>query len=159
MKFHTLTLALAAAFLATGLGSAPQASAQSPMQVHEQRVVLMKELGGAMGRINQNQKEVSGHPQVVAAATVINNHAKAMPGWFPAGTDMVAVSNGGKNHSKVEIWQNKAEFDAAAKGLETVSADMIRIAAGTDNNAVQEQFKKMGPACGACHSKFRAPLQ
>ena len=159
MKFHTLTLALAAAFLATGLGSAPQASAQSPMQVHEQRVVLMKELGGAMGRINQNQKEVSGHPQVVAAATVINNHAKAMPGWFPAGTDMVAVSNGGKNHSKVEIWQNKAEFDAAAKGLETVSADMIRIAAGTDNNAVQEQFKKFGAACGACHSKFRAPLQ
>lgn len=159
MKFRTLTLTLAAAFLATGLGSAPQASAQSPMQVHEQRVASMKELGGAMGRINQNQKEVAGHPQVVAAATVINNHAKAMPGWFPAGTDMAAVPNGGKNHAKAEIWQAKAEFDAAAKGLETVSADMIRIAAGTDNNAVQEQFKKFGPACGACHSKFRAPLQ
>lgn len=159
MKFRTLTLALAAAFVAVGLGSAPQALAQSPMQIHEQRVAAMKELGGAMGRINQNQKEVAGHAQVVAAATVINNHAKAMPGWFPAGTDMVAVPNGGKNHSKVEIWQAKAEFDAAAKGLETVSADMIRIAAGTDNNAVQEQFKKFGPACGACHSKFRSPLQ
>lgn len=159
MKFRTLTLAVAAAFVAVGLGSAPQALAQSPQQVHEQRVASMKELGGAMGRINQNQKEVAGHAQVVAAATVINNHAKAMPGWFPAGTDMVALPDGGKNHAKAEIWSAKAEFDGAAKNLETVSADMIRIAAGTDNNAVQEQFKKFGAACGACHSKFRAPLQ
>ena len=159
MKFRTLTLALAAAFVAVGLGSAPQALAQAPQQVHEQRVAAMKELGANMGKINQAQKEASQHPQIVAAATVINNHAKAMPSWFPAGTDMVALPDGGKNHAKAEIWQNKAEFDAAAKNLETVSADMIRIAGGTDNNAVQEQFKKMGPACGACHSKFRAPLQ
>jgi cytochrome c556 len=159
MKFRTLTLVLAAAVVAVGLGSAPQALAQSPQQVHEQRVAAMKEIGGAMGRINQNQKEVAGHPQVVAAATVINTHSKAIPSWFPAGTDMVTLPDGGKNHAKAEIWTNKAEFDAAAKGLETVSADMIRIAAGTDNNAVQEQFKKFGAACGACHSKFRAPLQ
>jgi len=156
MRFRTLTLALVAAI---GLGVVPLAMAQSPMQVHETRVAKMKELGGAMGRINQNQKEVAGHPQVVAAATVINNHAKEMSAWFPAGTDMAAVPNAGKNHAKAEIWQAKAEFDAAAKNLETVSADMIRVASGTDNNAVQEQFKKMGPACGACHSKFRAPLQ
>ncbi len=156
MKIRTLTLALVAI---AGLGLVPQAQAQSPMQVHEQRVVAMKELGANMGRINQAQKEASQHAQVVAAATVINNHAKAMPAWFPAGTDLAAVPNGGKNHAKVEIWQAKADFDAAAKGLETVSADMIRIAAGTDNNAVQEQFKKFGPACGACHSKYRSPLQ
>jgi len=156
MKIRTLTLALVAA---AGLGIVPLALAQSPVKVHEDRVAKMKEIGGAMGRINQNQKEVSAHPQIVAAATLINNHAKAIPGWFPAGTDLVAVPNGGKNHSKVEIWQAKAEFDAAAKNLEAVSADMIRIAGGTDNNAVQEQFKKMGPACGACHSKFRSPLQ
>jgi cytochrome c556 len=156
MRIRTLTLALVAA---AGLGLVPLAMAQSPMQVHESRVASMKELGGAMGRINQNQKEVAGHAQIVAAATLINNHAKAMPGWFPPGTDLGAVPNAGKNHAKAEIWQAKAEFDAAAKNLETVSADMVRIAGGTDNNAVQEQFKKMGPACGACHSKFRSPLQ
>ena len=159
MKIRTLTLALAGALAIAGLGLVPQADAQSPMQVHENRVTAMKEIGANMGVINTNQKEVANHPRVVAAATIINTHAKNIPAWFPAGTDMVAVSNGGKNHAKVEIWQSKADFDAAAKGLETVSADMIRIAAGTDNNAVQEQFKKFGPACGACHSKFRSPLQ
>lgn len=146
MKIRTLTLALAGALAIAGLGLVPQADAQSPMQVHESRVTAMKEIG-------------ANHPKVVAAATIINNHAKNMSAWFPAGTDMVALPNGGKNHSKIEIWQNKADFDAAAKGLEAVSADMIRIASGTDNNAVQDQFKKFGPACGACHSKFRAPIQ
>lgn len=156
MTIRTLTLALVAV---AGLGLVPLALAQSPMQVHETRVTKMKEIGANMGQINQNQKDVANHPKIVASATVINAHAKAIPSWFPAGTDMAAVPNGGKNHAKAEIWQSKADFDAAAKGLETVSADMIRIASGTDNNAVQEQFKKMGPACGACHSKFRAPLQ
>ena len=159
MKIRTLTLALAGALAIAGLGLVPQADAQSPMQVHESRVAAMKEIGANMGVMNANQKEVANHPKVVAAATIINNHAKNIPAWFPAGTDLVAVPNGGKNHSKIEIWQNKADFDAAAKGLETVSADMIRIAGGTDNNAVQDQFKKMGPACGACHSKYRSPLQ
>ncbi|MSP49346.1 MAG: cytochrome c [Alphaproteobacteria bacterium] len=156
MKMRTLTLALVAV---AGLGLVPLALAQSPMQVHETRVTSMKDIGGNLRTINESQKEVANHAKIVAAATVIQNHAKNIPSWFPPGTDMAAVANGGKNHAKVEIWANKAEFDGAAKGLETVSADMIRIAAGTDNNAVQEQFKKFGPACGACHSKFRAPLQ
>lgn len=159
MKIRTLTLALAGALAIAGLGLVPQADAQSPMQVHESRVAAMKEIGANMGVMNTNQKEVANHPKVVAAATIINNHAKNISAWFPAGTDMVALPNGGKNHSKIEIWQNKADFDAAAKGLETVSADMIRIASGTDNSAVQDQFKKFGPACGACHSKFRSPIQ
>lgn len=159
MKIRTLTLALAGALAIAGLGLVPQADAQSPMQVHESRVAAMKEIGANMGVMNTNQKEVANHPKVVAAATIINNHAKKISGWFPPGTDMAALPNGGKNHAKVEIWQSKADFDAAAKGLETVSADMIRIAGGTDNAAVQEQFKKFGPACGACHSKFRAPIQ
>lgn len=159
MKIRTLTLALAGALAMAGLGLVPQAQAQSPQQIHETRVAAMKEIGANLGQINQNQKDVANHPKIVASATIINNHAKNIPSWFPAGTDMVALPDGGKNHAKPEIWQNKAEFDAAAKGLETVSADMIRIAGGTDNNAVQDQFKKFGPACGACHSKFRAPLQ
>jgi cytochrome c556 len=156
MKMRTLTLALVAV---AGLGLVPLALAQSPMQVHESRVTAMKEIGANMGQINQNQKDVANHPKIVASATVINNHAKNISAWFPAGTDMAAVPNAGKNHAKIEIWQSKADFDAAAKNLEAVSAEMIRVASGTDNNAVQEQFKKMGPACGACHSKFRAPLQ
>ena len=159
MNFRTLTLALAGALAVAGLGNMPLALAQSPQQVHEARVTAMKDIGANMGRINQGQKEAANHPAIVAAATAINNHAKNIPSWFPAGTDMVALPDGGKNHAKADIWADKAAFEMLAKNLENESAAMIRIAAGTDNNAVQDQFKKIGGACGACHSKNRAPLQ
>jgi cytochrome c556 len=157
MKLRTLTLASVLA--AAGLGLVPLALAQSPMQVHETRVASMKDIGANLRTINESQKNLGDHPKIVAAATAIQNHAKNIPSWFPAGTDMAAVPNAGKNHAKAEIWQAKADFDAAAKNLETEAGNMVRIAAGTDNNAVQEQFRKMGAACGGCHSKFRAPLQ
>lgn len=159
MKFRTLTLALAAALAVVGLGSVPQALAQSAMQMHETRVTNYKDIGANLRTINESQKEVANHPKIVAAATAIVNHAKNIPGWFPAGSDMAAVPNGGKNHAKAEIWANKSDFDSLAKNLENEAAAMVRIAAGTDNNAVQDQFKKIGAACGACHTKYRAPLQ
>jgi cytochrome c556 len=151
-----LTLALVAA---AGLGLVPLAQAQSPMQVHEARVNAMKDIGANLRTINEGQRDAANHPRIVAAATAIQNHAKNIPSWFPAGTDMVALPNGGKNHSKAEIWANKADFDMLAKNLETEAGNMVRIASGTDNAAVQEQFRKIGGACGACHTKYRAPLQ
>ena len=157
MKMRTLTLASVLAV--AGLGLMPLALAQSPMQVHETRVAAMKDIGANLRIINESQKNLADHPKIVAAATKLRDHAKNIPSWFPAGTDMVAVANAGKNHAKPEIWQARADFDAAARALELESNVMIQLASGSDNNAVQEQFKKLGATCGGCHQKFRAPLQ
>jgi cytochrome c556 len=157
MKMRTLTLA--SVLVAAGLALMPLALAQSPQQVHESRVVAMKDIGANLRTINESQKNLADHPKIVAAATKIRDHAKNISSWFPPGTDMAALPDGGKNHAKPEIWQAKADFDAAAKALETEAATMIQLASGNDNNAVQEQFKKLGASCGGCHSKFRSPLQ
>jgi cytochrome c556 len=159
MTMRTVSLALAGALLIAGLGVASFAQAQSmtPAQAIEARQKAMKEIGASSRAINEGQKAVADHPKVVAAATVINGHAKTLSTLFPAGSDMTNTAV--KNFAKPEIWANKADFDMLAKNLETASADMIRIAAGTDNAAVQDQFKKIGASCGACHQKYRAPAQ
>ena len=78
--------------------------------------------------------------------------AQQIPALFPEG------SLTEKSKAKPEVWQKWAEFQAAAKNLET-QAEKLRDASRAKNEQLtQDIVKDFGrQACGTCHTPFRQP--
>lgn len=135
-----------AAGIAVALGSAIVAQAQSPLI--EQRQNLMKQQAGATRVIVPMVRGEQPFNLAAAkqAASTLAATAKQIPGLFPSG------SEGGD--ALPAIWQNKADFEAKAKGLEDAAA---RLAAAGDEPAFKAAFPAVGQACGGCHQTYRKP--
>ncbi|MCB1858503.1 MAG: cytochrome c [Gammaproteobacteria bacterium] len=59
------------------------------------------------------------------------------------------------SEAKPEIWQNWKKFEDKLEALRTESAKLAEIAAGGDQQATVEQFKRTAGTCGGCHDDFR----
>ena len=129
------------------------ASAQkkTPEQIVEERQQLMKDHGAAWKHV-QDQLKAGTLAGVAADAQKMSDNAKKIPELFPEGTMTE------KSKAKPEVWQKKAEFDAAAKNFGD-QADKLKAAALTNNmDSVQAVAKDFGRnACGTCHTPFRVP--
>ena len=116
------------------------------------RKALMKEQGAAWKNV-QDKAKAGQIAAIVPDAEKLAQTSKEIPKLFPEGSLDPA-----KSAAKPEIWQKRADFDAAAKNLETWSAK-LRDAAKTGNadatNAVVKDFGRQ--ACGTCHQPFRVP--
>ncbi len=89
---------------------------------------------------------------IEGAANDINERAKLITGHFPEGT---GIDAGYDTEALETIWQQPAEFEAAAQKLIDESAAFAAVAAGGDKAAVAEQVKALGGSCGNCHDQFR----
>jgi cytochrome c556 len=116
------------------------------------RKQLMKDQGAAWKNV-QDKAKAGQIAAIVPDAEKLTQTSKEIPKLFPEGSLDPA-----KSAAKPEIWQKRAEFDAAAKNLETWSVK-LRDAAKTGNaettNAVVKDFGRQ--ACGTCHQPFRVP--
>jgi cytochrome c556 len=148
LRATVVTVGLAA------LGMASYATAQmsSADSAIEARKKLMKEQGAAWKNI-QDKTKAGQVKDLVPDAEKLASTSKEIPGLFPEGS-----LNPEKSAAKPEIWQKRAEFDAAAKNLETW-ATKLRDTAATDNaeqtQAIVKDFGRQ--ACGTCHQPFRVP--
>jgi cytochrome c556 len=148
LRATVVTVGLAA------LGMASYATAQmsSADSAIEARKKLMKEQGAAWKNI-QDKAKAGQVKDLVPDAEKLASTSKEIPGLFPEGS-----LNPEKSAAKPEIWQKRAEFDAAAKNLETW-ATKLRDTAATDNaeqtQAIVKDFGRQ--ACGTCHQPFRVP--
>jgi cytochrome c556 len=132
-----------------GYATAQMSSADSAI---EARKKLMKEQGAAWKNI-QDKTKAGQVKDLVPDAEKLAMTSKEIPALFPEGS-----LNPEKSAAKPEIWQKRAEFDAAAKNLETW-AMKLRDTAATDNaeqtQAIVKDFGRQ--ACGICHQPFRVP--
>jgi cytochrome c556 len=145
-------IAIAIMTVSGGFAAAQQ---QSPAQIVKARQDNLKALGGAMKTVGDQLK--SGAPDkaaVGAAAQKIDDLAKALPGWFPAGSGPEA---GVKTAAKPEIWTQPADFKAASDKLIAEAGTLVEVAASGDAAAIGGQLRATGKACGACHKQFRVP--
>ncbi len=128
-----------------------QEAKKTPEQYVEERQKLMKSHGDAWKAVQDNAK--AGNWQAVAAnADIMANNAKQIPALFPEG------SMTEKSKAKPEIWQRKAEFDAAAKKMETEATRLRDTARSGDAQATTDIVKDFGrTTCGNCHTPFRVP--
>jgi cytochrome c556 len=134
-------VSIAAAQAATLMGGDPVANRQR----------LMKLVGANWADIQAKVK--AGNTDAVAVnAETIAVMATHVPSLFPAGSATDA------SNAKPEIWEKWADFQAAAKNLETMAGNLRDASRAKDGAAVEAMVKEFGAkACGACHTPFRKP--
>ena len=116
------------------------------------RQKLMKEQGKAWKDI-QDKTKTGQIAAIVPDAEKLASTSKQIPGLFPEGS-----LNPDKSAAKPDIWQKRADFDAAAKNLETWSVKLRDAAKANDTEQTQAIVKDFGrQACGTCHQPFRVP--
>ena len=118
--------------------------------IGEQRIAGMKAQGGAMGALTKMAKGEDPYDaaKATAAANTLVTSGKATAGWFPAGSK--------SGRAKDEIWSDNAKFQQVAAAF-VVEAEAFAKIAGTGKDAMAAAMGKVGAACGACHTPYRAP--
>ena len=112
---------------------------------------LMK-LNGASWQDAQAKAKAGNVEAIAVNAETIAINAIHIPTLFPQGslTD--------KSNAKPEIWEKRAEFETAAKNLETWAVKLRDAARSKDAQATEAVMKDFGrQACGTCHTPFRVP--
>jgi cytochrome c556 len=119
----------------------------------EQRQNAMKGLGGANRVLTPivRGEQPWNQASVVQQLTIVNNTAKAIPTLFP--------SNAQGGNALPAIWQNIADFEAKAKGLENASANLLQLAQANNEAGFKAAAGTLGQACGGCHTPYRKPQQ
>jgi len=113
---------------------------------------LMKLNGASAKDLNDKLKAGQIEAMAVNAETIAIN-AQHIPYLFPAGS-MTEKSN-----AKPEIWEKKADFDAAAKTMQVKAEELRDAAKAKDQAKVEALMKDFGrTTCGACHTPFRKPI-
>lgn len=134
---------------ASGDGMAKKMTAEEAIASRKQ---LMKDQGAAWKNVQDKVKAGQIQAASVDADKLVAT-SKQIPGLFPEGS-----LNPEKSAAKPEIWQKRAEFDAAAKNLETWAVKLRDATKANDATATQTVMKDFGRlACGTCHQPFRVP--
>ncbi len=120
----------------------------------EERQAAMKNVGKAMGALAAIAKKEAPFDAAVVntAATTLADNVKTAKGNFPEGS----ASGDKETWAKVEIWQNKTDFDAKAD--QAVAAAMA-MAAVTEEADFGAALGTLGGACKACHTDYRRPKE
>ena len=80
----------------------------------------------------------------------LNRWATAIPGMFPAGTNLPASA------ALPTVWTDRPGFEARAAAFQSATADLLAAATANNKPAFAAAVKATGAACGACHSTYRA---
>jgi|SRR5215813_2189275 len=113
---------------------------------------LMK-LNGASAR-DMNDKLKAGQIEAIGVnAETIAINALHIPVLFPQG------SMTDKSNAKPEIWEKRADFEAAAKTLQVKAEELRDAARAKDQAKVEALMKDFGrQTCVNCHNTFRKPI-
>jgi cytochrome c556 len=128
-----------------------------PEAVVEYRQALMGSMGGhATALASVVKGEVAYNDHVLVHAWAIHETSKFIPDIFPEGTGRGTLDDE-TTRALPEIWEDRADFEAAAEDLTEESAKLVEAARSGDAAAVAQQFASMGKnGCGNCHDTFRA---
>jgi cytochrome c556 len=134
-----------------GAGCAGKSMKMGSGDVVADRQRVMKLQGASWADIQAKAK--AGNIEAIAVnAETLAITAQQIPTLFPAG------SLTEKSKAKPEVWQKWAEFEAAAKNLETHAAKLRDAARAKNEQLTQDLVKDFGrQACGTCHTPFRQP--
>jgi cytochrome c556 len=133
------------------LAAACATASRTPAEYVADRQKLMKAHGDAWKNV-QDSAKAGNWPAVASNADIMANNAKQIPALFPEG------SMTEKSKAKPEIWQKKADFEAAAKKMEMEAIKLRDTAKSGNAQATNDMLKDFGrTTCGNCHGPFRVP--
>ncbi|MFA5631877.1 MAG: cytochrome c [Porticoccaceae bacterium] len=142
MKFGK-TLVVLSLTLASGLAGA------NDKKLVEYRDNGMEILGGHMGSI---VAIVKGE---VPYASELAYHADALAAAAPTVLTMFEIEAMSDDSDALpKIWQQWADFEKAARKLETASADLAAAVASGERGAIGAALGEVGKSCKGCHDEF-----
>jgi cytochrome c556 len=150
VRASVMIASLGALLMGYAVSQAQMAPGSGDVVADRQR--LMK-LNGASAR-DMNDKLKAGQIEAIAVnAETIAINAQHIPFLFPEG------SMADKSNAKPEVWEKKADFDAAAKTMQAKAEELRDAARAKDQAKVEALMKDFGrTTCGACHTPFRKPV-
>lgn len=98
---------------------------------------------------------MSGSPDRQAVqdnARIINDLAKQLPGWFPAGTGPEAAV---PTRAMPAIWEAPEDFAAKSAALVTASQALLDFASAGDMTRLMDKAVAVDAACVACHKAYQ----
>jgi cytochrome c556 len=138
-----------AAALAVGLSSA----AMAEMGPIEARQACMKANGAAMKVMVPMIKGEAPYDKAAIDKALADEEA-ACSGWANWWGEDTKPGGAMKTDAKLEIWSDKAGFEAA-------TADFVKartaLAAAADEASFKAAFPDFGKSCQSCHEKYRRP--
>ncbi len=158
LKYLALGFLVAAGFCAPVLHADTMpgtvASAEEAEAVYANRSEYMKGLGGSMKAFSNFLKRGDGEPlELSGMAAEIAATASEIPGLFPQDTGM---EQNEESEAKADIWQNWADFVAAADALVEPAQALEAAFDSGDKGAIGAAVKALGgQGCKGCHDKFR----
>jgi len=150
MKKHlrlrtALLLGSLVTLMAGGLAAAQTAPKVGSGDIVADRKRLMKLNGASMADLQAKAKAGNIEAIAVNAETIALN-AMHIPTLFPPG------SATGNSRARADIWQKRADFESAAKNLQTLAEKLRDAAQAKDAASVEATVKTFGKqGCGGCH--------
>jgi cytochrome c556 len=130
----------------------PLLAADKPEATIKYRSLVMKAMGAHMNAMSMVvKKQVSDRSRLAVDAEALHGLATGLGTLFPSGTGPDVA----RTAARPDVWQHRAEFDAASKRLEGESARLLQLARGKDAAAFDKQFEAVNAACNECHQQFR----
>ena len=108
---------------------------------------------GVLGSMAQARMDYDPELATEAATAIYHVSMAHADRMWPEGTEVGATAD---SRALPAIWENRAEFDAAAQAL-TASAESAMGSVGTDLASLQAALGGIGQNCSACHRTFRQP--
>lgn len=105
----------------------------------------------AVGQIKDWTEGAGDQRQARAAALMLGNWAEALPGMFPAGSD-IEVSR-----AMPAVWTDRPGFESAAAAYRDAARSLAGEIDGGDRAASAVAFQTMADTCHACHTSYREP--
>lgn len=122
-------------------------------ELMHQRHENFEEIGKSFKAIRDQLRSGEADMAVISSsARTIDDLAKQLHTWFPEGT---GPETGIETEAKAEIWQDKDNFNAAAKKLVEESGKFVALTETGDPSKVAGGVRSLGGACKNCHDSYR----
>lgn len=134
------------------------ASAEEAAAVMEERSEFMKTMGSSMKAFGGYVKRGDGEPlELALMAAEIAKNASKIPSLFPENTGAHGIVEDSESEAKPEIWQNWADFVAAAEALVEPAVGLaMAFEAEESREDIGRRLGALGKqGCKACHDQFR----
>jgi cytochrome c556 len=151
MRRMTVAMVVAALCVAGAAGAQDSSAAMDAIKTRQAAFNLS---GVAMGSMKAAIDAGGSVRSQTFAARALSRWAHALPGAFPAGTDMIA--NPGATKATPEIWSDRAGFEAKAADYAAAADRLAELAQADDAAGFAAQWATVRQTCGACHTAYRA---
>jgi cytochrome c556 len=135
--------------VATALSASPAAVTISADQAVAERQAAFRMSAVTFGAVKA-MAESGGDPTKAAfPASGLAAWAKALPGAFPAGSDVPPTE------ALPTVWSDAAGFARAAGAYQVATGKLVAAAKAGDAAGLKAAVDETGKACGTCHDSYR----